>query len=378
MSSTDQIVTAESITCLSLVDSYTRKTDTNRSASVWIGTSLGSVLVLTLSPPTGGGAGDEDITLMPSPSGTIFRLKGALICISFYDVLTVPVCSNDNSVENSQTTPPGPTSTTSRQRIQRQQSVSSSRAKISPTTSQEQSNDKQLVILCSEKQARVVSLPSHQVVHKAKLTDSYVVVRANVIQIKETLCLVAYVSNGRIMILSIPSLRPLVDFDYITPQLPEQFASTFCFSTGGHAAHMCSPSELQKVTLCSQSEQFTESLCDLYVNKEAPVERKPTLWSSLIRKPVKVDRQELFGNCSKSTSRSVAHLVKGNKLSAEKGRADQATSEIQKAKMAALERGEKLGKLEENTAQMMDAARNYAENAHNLAKQMEKRKWYQL
>lgn len=55
---------------------------------------------------------------MPSPSGTIFRLKGALICISFYDVSIVPVCSNDNSVENSQTTPPGPTSTTSRQRIQ--------------------------------------------------------------------------------------------------------------------------------------------------------------------------------------------------------------------------------------------------------------------
>lgn len=176
-----------------------------------------------------------------------------------------------------------------------QQSVSSSRAKISPTTSQEQSNDKQLLIMCSEKQARVVSLPSHQVVYKAKLTDSYVVIRANVIQIKDTLCLIAYVSNGRIMILSIPSLRPLVDHDYVTPQLPEQFASTFCFSTGGHAAHMCSPSELQKVNLCtSQSEQFTESLCDLYVNKEAPVEKKPTIWSSLVsRKPIKVDRQEL-------------------------------------------------------------------------------------
>lgn len=62
MSSTDQIVTTESVTCLSLVDSYTRKTDTCKSASVWIGTSLGSVLVLTLSPPTGGGAGDEDVS----------------------------------------------------------------------------------------------------------------------------------------------------------------------------------------------------------------------------------------------------------------------------------------------------------------------------
>lgn len=83
------------------------------------------------------------------------------------------------------------------------------------------------------------------------------------------------------------------------------------------------------------------------------------------------------GNCSRG-SRTVATLIKGNKINAEKARADQATSEIQKAKLAALERGEKLSKLEENSAQMMEAARTYADNAHNLAKHYEKRKWYKL
>lgn len=53
-------------------------------------------------------------------------------------------------------------------------------------------------------------------------------------------------------------------------------------------------------------------------------------------------------------------------------------SEIGRAKMAAVERGEKLSELEERTAQMALAAHDYAANSTALANKYRDRKWYQF
>jgi len=45
---------------------------------------------------------------------------------------------------------------------------------------------------------------------------------------------------------------------------------------------------------------------------------------------------------------------------------------------AAIERGEKLGELEERTAQMRTEAEEYAKAAHQLKNKYRDKKWYQL
>ena len=45
---------------------------------------------------------------------------------------------------------------------------------------------------------------------------------------------------------------------------------------------------------------------------------------------------------------------------------------------ALVERGQKLGEVEEQTAQMRDAAHQFSRNAENLADKYKNKKWYQL
>ena len=46
--------------------------------------------------------------------------------------------------------------------------------------------------------------------------------------------------------------------------------------------------------------------------------------------------------------------------------------------MAAIERGEKLGKLEDRTAAMMNEAENFSSSARQLMLKYKDKKWYQL
>lgn len=58
--------------------------------------------------------------------------------------------------------------------------------------------------------------------------------------------------------------------------------------------------------------------------------------------------------------------------------ATSSVSEIGRAKMAAVERGEKLSQLEDSSAQMANAAQEYAAHANALANKYRDRKWYQF
>ncbi|KAH0622367.1 hypothetical protein JD844_024618, partial [Phrynosoma platyrhinos] len=74
----------EAISALHFCETYTRKADTAPSPCLWVGTTLGTVLVIALNLPPGG----EQRLLQPvivSPSGTILRLKGAILRMAFLD-----------------------------------------------------------------------------------------------------------------------------------------------------------------------------------------------------------------------------------------------------------------------------------------------------
>ncbi|KAH9495415.1 Syntaxin-binding protein 5, partial [Bulinus truncatus] len=246
MSSLDN-VTKEAIQCLVFSDSYTRKQDNETSPCLWVGTSLGSVIVivLVLQP-------DQRHTqpVIVSPSGSLYRMKGSIVCMSFLDFKggLIPALSEQwkDNRDNRDIT----------ERIinkaaSRQMSVSNSKPKISPTSSTEINNDRQFAIICSEKQARAISLPSQTCAFKVKVTETSFVVRAEVVGMKESVCLMCYVANGHIVAFSLPSLKPLFDADFL-PLTDYRVARTFCFSNNGHAMFLCSPSEIQKITYSAE------------------------------------------------------------------------------------------------------------------------------
>ncbi|XP_023243145.1 syntaxin-binding protein 5-like [Centruroides sculpturatus] len=89
--------------------------------------------------------------------------------------------------------------------------------RASPTTSSSEIRDSQFIVMTSEKEARVLAVPSQTYLYKSNLTETSFVVRAEVISIKGTgnVCLAAYIGNGNIVVYSLPSLKLLHEVDFL-------------------------------------------------------------------------------------------------------------------------------------------------------------------
>jgi len=59
-------------------------------------------------------------------------------------------------------------------------------------------------------------------------------------------------------------------------------------------------------------------------------------------------------------------------------RSSTAASEIAKTRLMLVERGDKLGQLEDRTGKMMSDAENFSSAAHSLMLKYKDKKWYQL
>ena len=95
--------------------------------------------------------------------------------------------------------------------------------------------------------------------------------------------------------------------------------------------------------------------------------------------PKPCDREELFGETgSGKASTTIAKHIPGAGMTNLQAKSINSTSEISKAKMAAIERGQKLNELEDRTEQMANEAKNYAENSQKLLHKYKDKKWYQL
>lgn len=75
--------------------------------------------------------------------------------------------------------------------------------------------DKQYLVIVSEKQARVVGLPSQICNYRQQIADSDFVVKAETVTMRDSVCLLCYVSTGHLQVYSLPSLRPLIDVDFL-------------------------------------------------------------------------------------------------------------------------------------------------------------------
>lgn len=372
MSSLENI-SSEAILCLSYAEAFCRKSDTSMSASLWVGTQLGSVLAVSLSVPS---ESRHTQPVIASPSGSIFRLKGPILSISFLDssgVLMLPLSEQWKDRPDS------------RERDERRlRSMPSRGARISPTTSQSlEPRDTQFVVMASEKQARIIALPSQTCLYKATLTETSFVVCAEVLSIKtiDTACLVCYIANGNIVVYSLPSLKPLYETDFL-PLVDMRIARTFCFSKNGHGMFLCSPSELQKFTISSDfCANLQEMLGTIFLNKDMPEAPKQSFFKGLFGGgPSVLDREELFGEASGKPSKTIARHIPGNTGNVEAVRAQAGTlaGEVMRARQGLTERGEALTQLEERTARMMTEAESFANTTHQLMNKYKDKKWYQF
>ncbi|XP_022693745.1 syntaxin-binding protein 5-like isoform X6 [Varroa jacobsoni] len=297
-------VSHEAITCLTFCDTFCSKKGDCSSAtpSLWVGTSLGSVLLLPLT------LANESRSALASPgSGTLFKLKSPVLCIGFMDSSGAQLVSDGG----------------------RLRSVSTSA-------------NSHLAVLVSEKLARVVSLPSQNTVIKTNLTDTSFVICADVMQLKscDVPCLVSYIANGSILIHSLPSLKPVFEDDLQTLVDPK-ISRIFCLSKNGHGLYMSSPTEFQKFTVSAEfCNQLQELKCTVHTTKEMPEAPKQSFFKGLFGGgPSILDREELFGAAgSGKASKAIARHIPGNAANLEgmKERTGTVAGEVARTRMLIL------------------------------------------
>ncbi|OWF48268.1 Syntaxin-binding protein 5 [Mizuhopecten yessoensis] len=364
-------VSREAIQSLVFADSYARKTDNFTSPCLWVGTSLGSVIVIVLNLPL---QGDQRGTqpLIVSPSGTLIRLKGSVLTMSFLDCTGTLIPTQYEQWQEKK-------ESKEKEKRDRNTTPTTPKPRISPSPSTEIS-DKQYAIICSEKQARVVSLPSQTCPYKTRITDASFVVRADVVSLRDSVCLACYIANGHITVFSLPSLKPLLDMDFL-PLTDLRIARTFGFSSNGHACYLCSPTEIQKISFSADiSDNLNEMMADLFLPCETPEAPKQGFLKSLFGGGTStLDREELFGEMSGKGPRGLATRLPGTGgMQHLQTQAISATGEVGRAHKAFIERGEKLSDLGDRTEQMTMQADSFATASHQLMLKYKDKKWYQF
>ncbi|XP_053312984.1 syntaxin-binding protein 5-like isoform X3 [Spea bombifrons] len=357
----------EAITALYFMESFARRNEQTPAPCLWVGTSLGMVLLVTLNmPPTD----EQRLTepVMASPSGTMLILKGAILTFSCldctgtfmrppYEVWRDPNSSEDND------------------KTRKRKLVA-----FSPSSSQEM-GDHQFAVICSEKQAKVFSLPSQTCLYVHNITETSFLLRADVVTMCSNVLLACFCANGHIMTISLPSLRPLLDVNYL-PLTDMRIARTFCFTNGGQALYLTSPTEIQRITYSQEMcDSLQDVLGDLFCPVETPEAQNRGFLKGLFGGSGQTfDREELFGEAAAGkASRSLAQHIPGQGgLEGVKGAATGVTADLYRARVALDERGQRLGELEERTAGMMSSAEAFSKHAHELMLKYKDKKWYQF
>uniref|UniRef100_A0A182TVS3 V-SNARE coiled-coil homology domain-containing protein n=1 Tax=Anopheles melas TaxID=34690 RepID=A0A182TVS3_9DIPT len=305
--------------------------------TAWLGTSLGSILTISLSIP------ENDLrkanVVQTAPTGAMFRLKGSILSMSLLDCNGALIPYSFESWRED--------SKDSKEKRERTPTKTSS-TKMSPTNP-DGLCDRQFIAIASEKQAGVFALPSQNCVYRKKLVDFDFIVKAEIISMKDSVCLICYASNGHLMVFTLPSLKPLLEVDFLP--------------------------------LADLSHQYNNMLGDLYVPHEMPEAPKESFFKGLFGGGMRnLDREELFGESSGKANRSVAKHIPGPNadIQALNARTTSVTSEIGKAHQLMLERGDKLSQLEERTERMANEAQQFSSSAHLLMNKYKDKKWYQL
>ncbi|XP_004529410.1 syntaxin-binding protein 5 isoform X2 [Ceratitis capitata] len=426
MSSID-MSSSESVTSLAFIESYGKKSEAlTLVPTLWIGTSFGSILTLQISLPEREVRKTQPV-LVTINGGPLVRLKGSITSMSFLDSFgslipysfeawrddgrkdrTPTKSSSKTSPTFTPTTANTISSTPGGNVYSSCSTASTSGISGSLSTGLDSLTDRQYIVITSEKQTKVFDIANQSCIYRNNLSEMDFAVKAETISMKDGSCLATYLSNGHLMIHSLPSLRLLMDTEFlplmelsfqtkckqgiVDPMLSiwgqqiivhedtTQISKIFCFSHKGHGLYMATPTEIQKFTVSSEFCQFIlEMMGELYTSHEMPEQPKESFFKGLFGGGAKsLDREELFGEQSGKANRSVAKHIPGPNLDQLGQRASTAASEISRAHQLAMERGEKLNLLEERAERMANQAQDFSGTAHQLMLKYKDKKWYQL
>ncbi|XP_035031311.1 syntaxin-binding protein 5-like isoform X5 [Hippoglossus stenolepis] len=360
--------TKEAITTLQFGESYGRKSDALPTPCLWVGTSLGVVVLIPMSIPTDQEERMEEAVTI-GPCGTVLMLKGSVLRFGFLDCMGAVIQSPYEAWRD-------PNASEDPDRPRRRKLVN-----FSPSSSQDTCGDGHLAVVCSEKQAKVILMPSQSCLFVHNITESSFVLRADVVSACNSVCLACFCANGHVMTLSLPSLRPLMDVNYL-PLTDMRIARTFCFTNGGQALYLSSPTEIQRITYSQEMcDNLQEMLGELFTPIETPeAQNRGFLKGFFGGNANTVDREELFGEASAGkASRSLAQHIPGQGgMEGMKVAAGGVVGDLARARIALDERGQRLGELEDRTALMMTSAESFSKHAHELMLKCKDKKWYQL
>ncbi|KXJ73805.1 hypothetical protein RP20_CCG014985 [Aedes albopictus] len=299
--------------------------------------------------------------------GPVFRLKGSVLSMSLLDCngALIPYAfeswKDDGKEGKEKQTPTKQTAN-----------------KMSPTNPDSTLCDRQFIVIASEKQAGVFALPSQNCVYKKNIVETDFVVKAEIISMKDSVCLICYASNGHLLVFTLPSLKLLLDIDFLP--LSELSFQTKCKQ--GIIDPMLSIWGQQLiVNEDTNLNQYNEMLGELYVAHEMPEAPKESFFKGLFGGGMRnLDREELFGESSGKANKSVAKHIPGPNANLQDldRRATSASSEVSRAHQLMLERGDKLSQLEERTERMASEAQQFSSSAHLLMNKYKDKKWYQL
>ena len=183
--------------------------DNVATPTLWVGTSCGSVIAIALTMPDS--VDNRELcleTVVAVPTQTIFRLKGAILNITFLDASgaalgLIPEMWKDRTRPSSAAISGsiGDSRRSTSLTIQRTGSgggiassasgssaaaATSSKAsnKISPTTSSNDFRDAHFAVITSNVQVRLVVMPQQFCAQKATITETSFAVRADVVYMK--------------------------------------------------------------------------------------------------------------------------------------------------------------------------------------------------
>ncbi|XP_069010828.1 syntaxin-binding protein 5-like isoform X13 [Embiotoca jacksoni] len=360
--------TKEAITTLQFGESYGRKSDAHPTPCLWVGTSLGVALLIPMSIPTDHEERMEEAVTI-GPSGGVLMLKGSVTRFSFLDCMGALIQS-PYEVWRDPNTAEDPDRPRKRKLVH-----------FSPSSSQDACGEGHLAVVCSERQAKVFLMPSQSCLFVHNITESSFVLRADVVSVCNSVCLACFCANGHVMTLSLPSLRPLMDVNYL-PLTDMRIARTFCFTNGGQALYLSSPTEIQRITYSQEMcDNLQEMLGELFTPIETPeAQNRGFLKGFFGGNAHNFDREELFGEAAAGkASRSLAQHIPGQAgLEGMKVAASGVVGDLARARVALDERGQRLGELEERTALMMTSAETFSKHAHEVMLKCKDKKWYQF
>lgn len=360
------------VTCVIFADTFARKEDTNICASLLVGTASGALYAIEITQPEQ----RFETQLVAIPTMTAIHMKGAIVNCALLDSM-------------GQVCPPVAKKWKEIKRLEQQNSSEGTvSAEQSPDNRQSRQNslniDKQFLIVTSETQIKVFTLPTHSLMHVYNSpNEGEYILKSEIAVVQGSSCILSHASSGRIMIHSLPSLSPLMDVSYL-PYADVRISQTLCFTNGAQMIFMPTASEVQRVTCSSDDyESIQEIMGHLFTPQEAPERPNPGFFKSLFGGGVsELDREELFGEArSGKASKAIAKHIPGTgaaSLEGLRGSAQHTMSEMDRLRMAALERGEKLSELEEKTQRMQESAQKFQNNAHSLMMKYKNKKWYQL